>query len=482
MVGQSDFKRLLAYSSVEHMGILVLGLGLGGVGRYGARAPPGQQRAGQGGAVPGRRQHRPGYRHARRAADPRRAARAAGLGRAAPARALRGHGSPPFGLFLSEFTILSGGDRRRAPVDRGGDARAAGDHLRRHGGDRSSEMRLRPAPQPAPRRWRESRLAASAGPLALRGCASCCSGVYIPAPLHDVLARAADAPRGRGAMSGFDELGLRNRRRDPVGDRCRSSRWTRFRETVLAGGRADGWRLVVVLRHAGGGRRDVAWSRPGRRCARRSWARRARVVGDALSSRSRPTVPQAHLFEREIAEQCGVVPEGHPWLKPLRRHPPDHLAARAARRSRSTGRRIRSSGSRARKCTRSRSGRCTPASSSPGTSASRPRRGGALPRDHARLPAPRRRAAARDARARIAAVLVAESIAGDTVDRPRRRVLRCDRGAGAQPQDAAGADHPRDRARARAARQPHRRPRRASRATSRSSRRRRTSAGCGASA
>jgi Ni,Fe-hydrogenase III large subunit/Ni,Fe-hydrogenase III component G len=33
---------------------------------------------------------------------------------------------------------------------------------------------------------------------------------------------------------------------------------------------------------------------------------------------------QAARFEREIAEQCGVVPEGHPSLKPLRRHPPDH--------------------------------------------------------------------------------------------------------------------------------------------------------------
>lgn len=33
---------------------------------------------------------------------------------------------------------------------------------------------------------------------------------------------------------------------------------------------------------------------------------------------------QAAIFEREMAEQCGVVPEGHPWLKPLRRHPPDH--------------------------------------------------------------------------------------------------------------------------------------------------------------
>lgn len=31
---------------------------------------------------------------------------------------------------------------------------------------------------------------------------------------------------------------------------------------------------------------------------------------------------QAHLFEREIWEQFGVKPEGHPWLKPVRFQPP----------------------------------------------------------------------------------------------------------------------------------------------------------------
>jgi hydrogenase-4 component F len=35
MIGQRDFKRMLAYSSVEHMGILVLGLGIGGPALYG---------------------------------------------------------------------------------------------------------------------------------------------------------------------------------------------------------------------------------------------------------------------------------------------------------------------------------------------------------------------------------------------------------------------------------------------------------------
>jgi len=33
-----------------------------------------------------------------------------------------------------------------------------------------------------------------------------------------------------------------------------------------------------------------------------------------------PDCPQAHLFERELAEQYGIRPEGHPWFKPVRFH------------------------------------------------------------------------------------------------------------------------------------------------------------------
>jgi len=44
---------------------------------------------------------------------------------------------------------------------------------------------------------------------------------------------------------------------------------------------------------------------------------RCRLPGDAYPSFT-PDCPQAHAFEREIAEQLGVRPEGHPWLKPLR--------------------------------------------------------------------------------------------------------------------------------------------------------------------
>lgn len=45
----------------------------------------------------------------------------------------------------------------------------------------------------------------------------------------------------------------------------------------------------------------------------------ADLPGDSYPSLT-PDCPQAHLFEREIAEQWGVTPEGHPWLKPVRYH------------------------------------------------------------------------------------------------------------------------------------------------------------------
>ncbi len=43
-------------------------------------------------------------------------------------------------------------------------------------------------------------------------------------------------------------------------------------------------------------------------------------VGDSYASLT-PDCPQLHWFEREIAEQWGVVPQRHPWLKPIRFHP-----------------------------------------------------------------------------------------------------------------------------------------------------------------
>lgn len=47
------------------------------------------------------------------------------------------------------------------------------------------------------------------------------------------------------------------------------------------------------------------------------------VVGQEYSALS-TSCRQAARFEAEIAEQCGAIPKGHPSLKPLRRHRPDH--------------------------------------------------------------------------------------------------------------------------------------------------------------
>jgi Ni,Fe-hydrogenase III large subunit len=44
---------------------------------------------------------------------------------------------------------------------------------------------------------------------------------------------------------------------------------------------------------------------------------RAEVSGGEFPSMT-PECPEVHLFEREIAEQLGVRPVGHPWLKPVR--------------------------------------------------------------------------------------------------------------------------------------------------------------------
>ncbi len=41
-----------------------------------------------------------------------------------------------------------------------------------------------------------------------------------------------------------------------------------------------------------------------------------------------PECPAAHGFEREIAEQWAVLPEGHPWLKPIRFQPPQREGRR----------------------------------------------------------------------------------------------------------------------------------------------------------
>ncbi len=106
MVRQRDYKRMLAYSSVEHMGILALGLGIGGLGTYGALLHILNNTFGKGVLFLAA-----GNIH--RAYGSKQTEDVCGAIRRVPWSAtcfLVGFfaitGSPPFGLFVSEFTIL----------------------------------------------------------------------------------------------------------------------------------------------------------------------------------------------------------------------------------------------------------------------------------------------------------------------------------------------------------------------------------------
>jgi Ni,Fe-hydrogenase III large subunit len=121
-------------------------------------------------------------------------------------------------------------------------------------------------------------------------------------------------------------LGLRNRRTVSLGD-VPVERVDDFRQTVAEGVRqgkrlisllglpeADAVRVIALLAD------DTA-----------GWlGATSTVVGERYPALT-PGCAQAERFERELAEQCGVIPEGHPGLKPVRRHPPDHLPAQWSR-------------------------------------------------------------------------------------------------------------------------------------------------------
>ncbi len=108
VVGQKDFKRMLAYSSVEHMGILALGLGLGGAATAGAFFHTMNN-----GLTKGVVFLSAGNIHrafgSKSTDDVRGAARRLPIsGPLFLAGFLAVTGSPPFAPFFSEFTILNG--------------------------------------------------------------------------------------------------------------------------------------------------------------------------------------------------------------------------------------------------------------------------------------------------------------------------------------------------------------------------------------
>ena len=108
ILGQADFKRMLAYSSVEHMGILSLGIGIGGAAAFGAMLHAVNHSLAKAMLFLAAGNILALYRT-------KSTTRVRGVLRVLPVTGvlwLAGFlaivGSPPFGLFLSELTILKG--------------------------------------------------------------------------------------------------------------------------------------------------------------------------------------------------------------------------------------------------------------------------------------------------------------------------------------------------------------------------------------
>ncbi|MEX2285717.1 MAG: proton-conducting transporter membrane subunit [Planctomycetaceae bacterium] len=108
MVRQRDFKRMLAYSSVEHMGILVLGIGIGGMATFGALLHLINNGLTKGVLFLSAANIHRAY-DSKSTDDVKGAIRRLPLsGSLFLAGFLAITGSPPGGPFLSEFTILNG--------------------------------------------------------------------------------------------------------------------------------------------------------------------------------------------------------------------------------------------------------------------------------------------------------------------------------------------------------------------------------------
>jgi hydrogenase-4 component F len=113
ILGQTDFKRMLAYSSVEHMGILALGVGLGGAGVFGAVLHAVNHSLTKAALflVAGNILTAYGTKSVSEVRGVCRVLPLSGVLWVAGFLAITG--SPPFGPFLSEFTIL------KAALDQG---------------------------------------------------------------------------------------------------------------------------------------------------------------------------------------------------------------------------------------------------------------------------------------------------------------------------------------------------------------------------
>jgi hypothetical protein len=93
--------------------------------------------------------------------------------------------------------------------------------------------------------------------------------------------------------------------------------WVEIRQGVLSG-TAAGWQVVAMFGHLPENEAAVEiYVIMADREGGHLHAARTRMQDETFPSLT-PECAQVHLFEREIAEQFGLRPKGHPWLKPVR--------------------------------------------------------------------------------------------------------------------------------------------------------------------
>ena len=189
VVGQRDFKRLLAYSSVEHMGILVLGIGIGGAAAAGSFF-----HLVTNGLTKGVLFLAAGNIH--RAFGSKRTEVVRGAARLLPfsgpvflAAFLAITGSPPFAPFFSEFAILAGAVQAGAWVPAAALLLALSVIFVGMGATVLAVVQGAP-PQDLPETgFRDSLL--TAGPPLLLMAAVLALGLWVPAPLRAAFEAAA---------------------------------------------------------------------------------------------------------------------------------------------------------------------------------------------------------------------------------------------------------------------------------------------------
>jgi hydrogenase-4 component F len=195
LVRQRDFKRMLAYSSIEHMGILVLGVGLGGLAVYGALL-----HLINNGLTKGVLFLSAGNIH--RAYGSKLTDHVRGALRRVPlsgALFLAGFlaitGSPPFGPFVSEFTIVNAALGSGQFLAAGLFLLLLGVAFVGMGATVLSVVQGKPPDDVPPGGYRDT--FRTGAPVVLFLALVLLLGVYVPAPLRALLSDAAELLEGR---------------------------------------------------------------------------------------------------------------------------------------------------------------------------------------------------------------------------------------------------------------------------------------------